>query len=244
MATLAQNKQKEIAFFDGHAATDAYDVFTPETSLRLVATCARLAGFRAGMRVADLGCGSGVFTDLLQRQGYDMVGLDISPKLIGLARSKFPKLEFLEGDVEQLPFPERSLDGILLSGLLHHLPDPTRCASEVFRVLKSGGSFVAFDPNRMNPFMYLYRDRSSPFYSSVGVTENERPVLAHQVAAVFQGLGFRVGTDYISDLSYRYLASSKLRWLLPAYNALDRVLFAPNFMKPLRSFVLTFGQKP
>ena len=111
-------------------------------------------------------------------------------------------------------------------------------------MFKSGGSFVAFDPNRMNPFMYLYRDRSSPLYSPVGVTENERPVLAHEVAAVFRKLGFTVGTDYISDLNYRYLASSRLRWLLPAYNALDRILFAPNFMKPLRSFVLTFGRKP
>src|SRR5579872_2424731 len=244
MVTLAQDKQKEIAFFDGHAAMDAYDVFTPETNARLITTCARLAGFSAGARVADLGCGSGVFTDLLQWQGYDPVGVDISPKLIALARSKYPGVEFLEGDVEHLPFPDGSLDGVLLSGLVHHLPDPTRCASEVLRVLKSGGSFVAFDPNRMNPFMYLYRDRSSPFYSSVGVTENERPVLAHKVAAVFRGLGFKVGTDYISDLSYRYLASSKLRWLLPVYNAIDRVLFAPHFMKPLRSFVLTFGQKP
>ena len=172
------------------------------------------------------------------------VGLDISPKLIRIARSKYPKVEFLEVVVYQLPFPDGSLDGVLLSGLVHHLPDPTRCAGEVFRVLKSGGAFVAFDPNRMNPFMYLYRDRSSPFYSSVGVTENERPVLAHEVAAVFRGLGFAVGTDYISDLRYRYLASSKLRWLLPAYNALDRTLFAPGFMKPLRSFVLTFGRKP
>jgi SAM-dependent methyltransferase len=61
---------------------------------------------------------------------------------------------------------------------VHRLLDPARCASEVFRVLKPDGSFVAFDPNRLNPFMYLYRDRSSPFYSSVG-------------------------TGYISDLNYR-----------------------------------------
>ncbi len=244
MPALAQDKQKEVAFFDGHAAMDAYDVFTPETNVRLIATCARLAEFKAGASVADLGCGSGVFTDLLHRQGYEAVGLDLSPKLIGLARQKYPGVEFIEGDVEHLPFPDDSLDGVLLSGLVHHLPDPARCAGEVFRVLKSGGSFVAFDPNRMNPFMYLYRDRSSPFYSPVGVTENERPVLAHKVAAVFRACGFTVGTDYISDLSYRYLASSGLRWLLPAYNALDRVVFAPDFMKPLRAFVLTFGQKP
>jgi ubiquinone/menaquinone biosynthesis C-methylase UbiE len=244
MATLVQDKQKEIAFFDGHAAADAYDVFTPATNQRLVSTCMGLAGLTPPARVADLGCGSGVFTDLLQRQGFDAVGLDISPKLIAIGRAKYPAVEFHEGDVEHLPFADGSLDGVLLSGLVHHLPDPRRCAAEVFRVLKRGGKFVAFDPNRMNPFMYLYRDRSSPFYSPVGVTENERPVLAHRIAALFGELGFKVGTDYISDLNYRYLASSKLRWLLPAYNAVDRLLFAPSFMKPFRAFVLTYGEKP
>jgi ubiquinone/menaquinone biosynthesis C-methylase UbiE len=240
----AQDKQKEIDFFDGHAAADSYDVFTPESSTRLIETCMRVAKLSRGARVADLGCGSGVFTDLLHRQGYDPIGLDISPKLIALGRAKYPKIEFLEGDVEQLPFSSASLDGVLLSGLVHHLPDPALCAAEVFRILKPGGSFVAFDPNRMNPFMYLYRDRSSPFYSSVGVTENERPVLARQIAAVFRQAGFKVGTDFICNLNYRYIASSKLRWMLPAYNAIDRRLFAPEFMKPLRSFVLTYGEKP
>lgn len=72
----------------------------------------------------------------------------------------------------------------------------------------------------------------------------ERPVLAHRIAAVFKDARFQVGTDYISDLNYRYLASSRLRWLLPAYNAIDRVVFAPDLMKPLRSFVLTYGEKP
>jgi ubiquinone/menaquinone biosynthesis C-methylase UbiE len=243
MAVAAQDKEKEIAFFDGHAAVDAYDVFTPESNQRLVTTCMRLARLKPGARVADLGCGSGVFADLLAKQGYQAVGLDLSPKLIALARTKYSGIEFLEGDVEHLPFANESLDGVLLSGLVHHLPDPARCASEVYRVLKRGGSFAAFDPNRMNPFMYLYRDRSSPFYSSVGVTENERPVLAQQIAATFRQAGFSVGTDYLSDLSYRYVASSRLRWVLPVYNALDRNLFAPGFMKPLRSFVLTHGEK-
>jgi ubiquinone/menaquinone biosynthesis C-methylase UbiE len=243
MTASLQDKQKEIAFFDGHAAVDAYDVFTPATNERLITTCVRLAGFKKGARVADLGCGSGVFTNLLRQQGFDAVGLDISPRLIALGRSRYPDVEFFEGDVENLPFPDESLDGILLSGLVHHLPDPSRCASEAYRVLRKNGSFVAFDPNRMNPFMYLYRDRSSPLYSSVGVTENERPVLAHQVASIFRDCGFKVGADYIADLNYRYLASSRLRWLLPVYNTLDRALFAPDFLKRLRPFVLTFGEK-
>ena len=44
MIVSTQDKQKEIAFFDGHAAADAYDVFTPESNLRLIDTCVRLAG--------------------------------------------------------------------------------------------------------------------------------------------------------------------------------------------------------
>jgi len=238
-----QDKSQEIAFFDGHAAADSYDVFTPDSNARLIETIVRLGRFTRGDRVADLGCGSGVFTDLLRRQGLDCVGLDLSPKLLEIGRKKYPGVEFVEGDVEHLPFPTGSLDGVLLSGIVHHLPDPARCAAEVFRVLRPGGRFVAFDPNRMNPFMYLYRDRSSPLYSPVGVTPNERPVLAKQVAAAFRAAGLSAESEYLSNLRYRYIASSAVRWLLPIYNAIDSALFAPSFMRPFRSFVLTSGEK-
>jgi ubiquinone/menaquinone biosynthesis C-methylase UbiE len=193
--------------------------------------------------VADLGCGSGVFTEHLRQRGYSAVGLDISPKLVAVGRAKFPGLELVEGDVEHLPFPDQSLDGVLLSGIVHHLPDPRRCAAEVFRVLRPDGRFVAFDPNRMNPFMWLYRDRSSPFYSPVGVTPNERPVLAAEVAGVFRDAGFTVGSDYLASLSYRYVASARARVLLPIYNAIDRFIFDMGIMRPLRPFVLTYGAK-
>jgi hypothetical protein len=102
---------------------------------------------------------------------------------------------------------------------------------------------MAFDPNRLNPFMYLYRDRGSPFYSCVGVTGNERPVLARQVAATFAAAKFRTGTDYLSGLAYRYVASRLVRRALPLYNILDDWLFRPAFMKPYSPFVLTYGEK-
>ena len=240
----SQNKQIEIAFFDRHAAADAYDVFTPSSNERLIDAFMRLCDLPPGSRVVDLGCGSGVFTDALRRRGYRCTGVDLSPKLIAIARARYCDSEFIEGDVEQLPFDGASFDGVLLSGLVHHLPDPSRCAAEVFRILRSGGKFLAFDPNRMNPFMYLYRDRSSPFYSSVGVTENERPVFADEIATTFRRAGFRVGTEYLSNLKYRYVASGWMRRLLPVYNAIDSTLFAPGFMRRFRAFVLTFGQKP
>jgi hypothetical protein len=91
--------------------------------------------------------------------------------------------------------------------------------------------------------MWLYRDRASPFYSPVGVTENERPVLAWRAAAVFANAGFRVQTDYMAGLAYRYVASKKTRALLPIYNVVDAALFGLAIMTPFRPFVLTSGEK-
>ena len=239
-----QDKQNEIAFFDAHAAADDYNVFSEAANARLIDRFVRLTGLKPGARVIDLGCGSGIFTHLLNQRGYDVAGLDISPKLLELARRKYPDLQFDEGDVEALPYKNASVDGVLLSGLVHHLPDAGRCAAEVMRVLKPKGRFVAFDPNRANPFMYLYRDRSSPFYSSVGVTANERPIRAREAAETFRSAGLDVCTDYLSGLSYRYIASPMARVALPVYNFIDNWMFRPGFMKPHSAFVLTYGVKP
>src|SRR5262249_46506105 len=138
-----QDKQKEIAFFDGHAAADEYDVFTPQASARLVDAFVALSALERGARVIDLGCGSGAFTALLARAGYDCVGLDLSGKLLEVGRRKHPGIAFVAGDIEQLPFADARFDGALLSGVVHHFPDPSPCAAEVFRVLRRGGRFVA-----------------------------------------------------------------------------------------------------
>lgn len=239
-----QDKQQEIDFFNAHAAADSYNVFSEAANHLLISQFAQLSGLPNGAKVLDLGCGSGIFTRLLSERGYKAEGLDISPKLIELARQNYPTVPFLEGDVEALPYDDESVDGLLLSGLVHHLPDPRRCASEAFRVLRKGGRFMAFDLNRANPFMYLYRDRSSPFYSSFGVTPNERPVLAREMVSVFTAAGFVVSADYLSGLSYRYVASPRARVALPIYNFIDSVLFKPSCLKRYSPFVLTYGAKP
>lgn len=239
-----QDKQQEIDFFNAHAAEDSYNVFCESANELLISRFVELTGLPKGAKVLDLGCGSGIFTHLLSGQGFKAEGLDISPKLLELARRNYPAVPFIEGDVEALPYEDESVDGLLLSGLVHHLPDPQRCASEAFRVLRKGGRFMAFDPNRANPFMYLYRDRSSPLYSPLGVTPNERPVLAQEMVAVFAAAGFTASAEYLSGLSYRYVASPAARLALPVYNFIDSVLFKPFFMKRYSPFVLSYGTKP
>lgn len=237
-----QDKSKEIAFFDSHAEAGEYDVFSPASNSKLVDACIRSAGWKAGGLVADFGCGSGVFTNLLRMGGFSSFGLDLSYHIIAAGKGRFGA-DFVVGDVERLPLRSESLDGVLLSNILHHLPQRSACISEIERVLKPGAAVVAFDPNRRNPFMYLYRDKSSPFYSSVGVSENERPILAEEVAQDFRTRGFGVRTDYVSGLSYRYIASPLVRPFLPLYNRLDDMLFQPKWMRAYSPFVLTIGVK-
>jgi ubiquinone/menaquinone biosynthesis C-methylase UbiE len=238
-----QDRAGEREFFDRHAETvSEYNVLSEKTNRRLVAACLERCRLRPGMRVLDLGCGSGVFSRLLSRQGLNVTGVDISPRLIELGARAYPDVKFLVGDAEALPFENGQFDCVFLGGLIHHFPDPSALAGEVARQLCDGGMFFAFDPNRRNPFMWLYRDHDSPFYSSKGVTPGERPVLAEQVTEVFAKAGFRVSSETMS-VAYRYAASPLMRMLLPACNLAEKVLLAPGFLSPHRAFVLTYGAK-
>lgn len=241
---MIQNKKKEVDFFDNLASTQEYNVFTDDANQKIINTVLKLSKLNAGAQIIDLGCGSGIFTQLFQQRGYDCIGLDLSQKLLQLGKQQIPTIHYLQGDVETLPFADNSLDMIVLSCLVHHLPDPRLSAKEVYRVLKPQGQFVAFDPNRLNPFMYLYRDRSSPFYSSKGVTENERPVIPRKVRNIFNAVGFETKLHYVDSLSFRYVESDAAKGLLPIYNFIDRTFFKLKIMQPFRAFVFTHGIKP
>jgi ubiquinone/menaquinone biosynthesis C-methylase UbiE len=239
---VEQNKEIEVAFFDG--LDEAYNVFSDQANDKIITTVIELLQPQANAMGADLGCGSGIFSTLLRQSGVRCVGLDLSFKLLQTGRQTTAAIPFVQGDVEALPFADNSLDFVMLSCLVHHLPNVEQCAKEVFRVLKPQGRFVAFDPNRLNPFMYLYRDKSSPFYSSKGVTPNERPIIPAQVRTIFKKAGLETQTKMVSGLAYRYVASSAARMILPIYNAIDHLCFIPPFMSPFRAFAFTYGSKP
>lgn len=106
----------------------------------------RFANFDAGhrKRVLEIGVGSG--TDFVQwvRRGAFAVGLDLSPIAVDLTRTRLDReglqAQVLCADAEHLPFAARSFDIVYSYGVLHHTPNIRRALSEVYRVLKPGGS--------------------------------------------------------------------------------------------------------
>jgi len=92
-------------------------------------------------RILDNGCGIGHFAEFLG--GFDVIGLDISTEMLKYARKRYKKV--VQGDAQNLPFPNEYFDTVLARSLLHHLPDPYQGVSEICRVLVPGGRVIFSD---------------------------------------------------------------------------------------------------
>jgi demethylmenaquinone methyltransferase/2-methoxy-6-polyprenyl-1,4-benzoquinol methylase len=133
---------------------DRYDLITRLLSYgqdrrwkrRLVA----MAAPAPGMRALDLATGTGDIAFALAAAGADVVGLDVTQRMIELARAKTatPAPRFLVGDMLALPFPARSFDVVTTGYGLRNVPDLTMAIDEIRRVLKPGGRVLSLDFDR------------------------------------------------------------------------------------------------
>src|SRR6185369_442425 len=114
-----------------------------------------LASPRAGARVLDLATGTGDLAFACAAQGAHVVGLDITQRMIELARDKARAAappaaapRFLVGDMLALPFAAASFDLVTTGYGLRNVPDLAGAIAEIQRVLKPGGQLVSLDFNR------------------------------------------------------------------------------------------------
>lgn len=106
-----------------------------------------------GMRVLDLGCGTGTLTLMLQRaQPFsELTGLDIDPAMLQRAQAKptaaRAPIAWVEGTTTALPYANAVFDRVTASLMVHHLTDDQkqRTLGEIVRVLRPGGEFHMLD---------------------------------------------------------------------------------------------------
>ncbi len=140
MDALAQFKEAQK---QGWAHFAPLEAFTTPEAARLV----KHAGVRAGHRVLDVACGTGVVAITAARLGARVTGLDLTPELLERARENAGiagvDVDWHEGDVEQLPFGDEAFD-VVLSQFGHiFAPRPEVAVAEMLRVLKPSG-MIAF----------------------------------------------------------------------------------------------------
>jgi len=107
----------------------------------------RRASPRAGQRVLDVACGTGVVAVTAARLGARVTGLDLTPELLERARENARiagvDIEWHQGDVEQLPFADGTYDMVLSQFGHIFAPRPDVAIAEMLRVLRPGGT-IAF----------------------------------------------------------------------------------------------------
>jgi len=96
-------------------------------------------GVAGGIDVLDVAAGPGYVAGAAAERGARTVGLDLSENMVRLATENYPGLDFQSGDAEDLPFPDRCFDAVLINFGVLHFPDADKALSETHRVLKPGG---------------------------------------------------------------------------------------------------------
>jgi len=95
-----------------------------------------------GKKVLDLGCGTGRHTIILKNKGAKVWGLDLSPKMLEIAKTEIKGVDFKIGTVYKLPYKSNFFD-IIVSGLaVEYFKDIDKAFKEIRRVLKKDGIFV------------------------------------------------------------------------------------------------------
>lgn len=91
----------------------------------------------------------------VQRQGAEVVGVDISAAVVRMARAEFAgaPLAAANADVRALPFPDASFDAVYSMGTIEHFPETEAAMREIHRVLTPSGRAIVGVPNRHDPFL-------------------------------------------------------------------------------------------
>ncbi len=155
--------------------------------LRILAGIIELLNLPAGSSILDLGCGPGWTSVYLAHQGYDVLGFDIAPDMIRIARQRAARegvserCRFAVADSEAFDFGEQ-FDAVVVYDTLHHVQQEEAVLANCYRHLNPGGKLVLCEPG------WLHARRERHVTADLGVTE--RGFLTRQLTGALRRAGF------------------------------------------------------
>ena len=216
-----------------------------------------LLGSLRGQVALDLGCGDGSNAVLLAKRGAYVEGVDVSPRLIEVARRRAelegvgPRVRFQCAPIERVVFPPGTFDLVWGDGVLHHLVDvlePT--LAQLLRWSKKGALFVFSEP--VGDQRWLRRLRAHvPIHTDA--TADERPLEAHEVALLRRFLpglrerrfdAFARLTRFVLPVGDYEGAAPLRRRLVDALHALDWAALSVPTLRPLGGMNVMWGRRP
>jgi 2-polyprenyl-3-methyl-5-hydroxy-6-metoxy-1,4-benzoquinol methylase len=193
----------------------------PETAVLASLGCGNptaLAELKPGEVVLDLGSGGGIDVLLSAKRvspGGKAYGLDMTDEMLALARDNQRKagiqnVEFLKGEIENIPLPDNSVDVIISNCVINLSADKDRVIREAFRVLKPGGRFAVSDVVTRGEIPEEIRKNMLLWVGCVAGALDELDYAAKLGAAGFEGIGIEPTRIYRSEDAQSFLADKQI----------------------------------
>jgi len=201
---------------------------------------ARGAGLGEGIRALEIGCGTGLFTELFAQTGAHITAVDISPDLLKEARQRglpSARVEFVEK-----PFEECDVDGpfdaVIGSSILHHL-DLDASLPRILSLLKPGGRMSFAEPNMLNPQIAV--QKNIPWLKErLGDSPDETAFARFTLGRQLKACGF----DCISIIPFDWLHPLTPERFIKAVSAMGRFLEATPLVREFAGSLSIRCMKP
>ncbi|MGH3957486.1 class I SAM-dependent methyltransferase [Mycobacterium sp.] len=143
---------------------------------------------RQSRRVADVACGTGILADRIERElrPGEIYGVDMSEGMLGAARARSTRVQWMRGPAEQLPFPDEALDAVVTTSAFHFF-DQASALRDFHRVLSPGGLVAVAALSARQPLL------QGPSDSRWKPAHHAAPP---EVRALFENAGFDVSEQH------------------------------------------------
>lgn len=167
-----------------------------------------VAGTEFTRHVLEVGCGTGHWLRLLSEHAIRVAGVDVSGRMLALARTKTCTAWLAQSRAEDLPWADQTFERVFCINAFHHFEDKRRFLSEARRVLEPGGQImtVGLDPHMGTDRWYIY-----DYFESVLAIDKTRYPASYQIREWMRALQFSgVRTIEVQHLPVRLSARTAL----------------------------------
>jgi ubiquinone/menaquinone biosynthesis C-methylase UbiE len=200
---------------------ETFSVSAAITDAELTQRFVTALGDAARGLMLDVACGPGILSAAIAKTAREVVAFDLTPEMLKRAAQRcnaagLTNVTFREGNAAELPFADGAFDAVVTRLSVHHFDQPERVLSEIFRVLRLGGSFVIADvisSEELQNAIEILRDPS-----------HVRMLPASELTSLVKGAGFA--------------SESELAWDKPReFEEWMGIVNDPSRVAPLRAVV-------
>jgi ABC-2 type transport system ATP-binding protein len=153
--------------------------------------------------VLELGCGTGLYTEILQKVAKNILATDLSDEMIEAATQKRGSLEnvtFMKADALNLPFDQNRFDTVFMANFIHIIGDPEQVIKESRRVVKEGGRIIitSFAVDEMSFFNRIFL--AIRYFKAFGKPSREslkEKTSKERIEALLLNIGFRISKSMV-----------------------------------------------